>query len=133
MCRSIARLSNALRPPTGSGRICIWPAKSVEIAEKDRKVAQSDYYPQVEAYYNINQQGNTPDLQRKETTAHAVPPGKWAHGPHGMFFSGEQHTMRTKAPAGSLPGCAMKKKKLKLDVGYDIKSRLLSLREAESG
>ncbi len=86
-------------------------AKSVEIAEKDRKVAQSDYYPQVEAYYNINQQGNTPDLRnarKLQLTQFHLGSGRTGHME--CVFSGEQHTMRTKAPAGSLPGCAMKKK-----------------------
>ena len=39
-------------------------AKSVAIAGKNRQAVQSGYYPQVEAYYNVAQTGNTMDLQR---------------------------------------------------------------------
>ena len=38
-------------------------AKAVAIAQKDQRVVQSDYYPKVEAYYNVSGTGNTPDLR----------------------------------------------------------------------
>ena len=40
-------------------------ARSVEIAGKSQQAVQSDYYPQVEAYYNITQSGNSLDLQEQ--------------------------------------------------------------------
>ncbi len=106
-------------------------AKSVEIAEKDQKVAQSDYYPQVEAYYNINQQGNTPDLQRKGN--YGSRSSTWEVGARATWnvFQWGTTYYADKSAGWLVTRMRHEEEKLKLDVGYDIKSRLLSLREAE--
>ncbi len=106
-------------------------AKSVEIAEKDQKVAQSDYYPQVEAYYNINQQGNTPDLQRKGN--YSSRSSTWEVGARATWnvFQWGTTYYADKSAGWLVTRMRHEEEKLKLDVGYDIKSRLLSLREAE--
>lgn len=106
-------------------------AKSVEIAEKDQKIAQSDYYPQVEAYYNINQQGNSPDLQRKGN--YGSRSSTWEAGARATWnvFQWGTTYYADKSAGWLVTRMRHEREKLKLDVGYDIKSRLLSLREAE--
>lgn len=106
-------------------------AKAVEMAAKDRRVVQSDYYPQIEAYYNINQTGNTPDLQRRgdegsrsatwEVGARAV----WNVFQWGVTYYADQQA------GWVVTRLRHEEEDLKLNVGYDIKSKLLAVREAE--
>lgn len=105
--------------------------KAVEIAGKDQKIVQSDYYPQVEAYYNVSRTGNTPDLQisgnngsrsvRWEVGAQAV----WNVFEWGKTYYADQQ-------AGFIVSrVRYEESNLKLEVGYDVKSKLLSVQESE--
>lgn len=106
-------------------------AKAVEMAARDRRTVQSDYYPQIEAYYNINQSGNTPDLQRRgdhgsrtaiwEVGARAV----WNAFQWGVTYYADQQA------GWQVTRMRCEEEDLKLSVGYDIKSRLLAVRESE--
>ena len=106
-------------------------AKSVEMAAKDRRMVQSDYYPQIEAYYNVSQSGNTPDLQRKgergsssatwELGARAV----WNVFQWGLTYYADQQA------GWQVTRLRHEEEALKLNVGYDVKSRLLAVHEAE--
>ncbi len=106
-------------------------AKAVEMAGKDRRMVQSDYYPQIEAYYNINQAGNTPDLQRRgdhgsrsatwEVGARAV----WNVFQWGLTYYADQQA------GWQVTRLRHEEEDLKLNVGYDIKSKLLAVHEAE--
>lgn len=106
-------------------------AKAVEMAAKDRRMVQSDYYPQIEAYYNINQTGNTPDLQRRggegsrsatwEVGARAV----WNVFQWGVTYYADQQA------GWVVTRLRHEEEDLKLNVGYDIKSKLLAVHEAE--
>lgn len=106
-------------------------AKAVEMAARDRRMVQSDYYPQIEAYYNINQTGNTPDLQRRggegsrsatwEVGARAV----WNVFQWGVTYYADQQA------GWVVTRLRHEEEDLKLNVGYDIKSKLLAVHEAE--
>lgn len=106
-------------------------ARAVEMAAKDRRMVQSDYYPQIEAYYNINQTGNTPDLQRRgdggsrsatwEIGARAV----WNVFQWGVTYYADQQA------GWVVTRLRHEEEDLRLNVGYDIKSRLLAVHEAE--
>lgn len=105
--------------------------KSVEIAAKDQRSVQGDYYPQVEAYYNITQTGNTPDLQRsgdrgsRGTTWEVGARATWNVFQWGTTYYADKE-------AGWLvTKMRYEEENLKLNVGYDIKSKLLAVHEAE--
>lgn len=105
--------------------------KSVEIAQKDQTLAQSGYYPRIEAYYNINQRGNTPDLQKagnngsRSSTWEAGVTASWDVFQWGVTWFDDKR-------AGWLvTRMRHEEEDLKLNVGYEIKSRFLALREAE--
>lgn len=106
-------------------------ARAVDIAGKDQKIVQSDYYPQVDAYYNISTTGNSPDLQRSgdygsrgtrwEVGAQAV----WNVFEWGKTYYADQQ-------AGFIvTRVRYEESNLKLEVGYDVKSKLLAVHEAE--
>lgn len=106
-------------------------AKAVEIAAKDQKLVQSDYYPQIEAYYNINQRGNSPDLQKmgnngsRSTTWEVGATASW-----NVFQWGETY-YDDKRAGWLVTRMRYEEENLKLNVGYEVKSRLLAVREAE--
>lgn len=106
-------------------------AKSVEIAVRDQRIAQADYYPQIEAYYNVNQMGNSPDLQKignngsRSSTWEVGLTASWNVFQWGVTYYDDKR-------AGWLVAkMRQEEENLKLNVGYDIKSRLLAVREAE--
>lgn len=106
-------------------------SKAVEIARKDQKITQSDYYPQIEAYYNITQRGNTPDLQMagnygsRSSTWEVGARATWNVFQWGVTYYDDKR-------AGWLvTKMRYEEENLKLNVGYDIKSRFLAVREAE--
>lgn len=106
-------------------------AKSVEIAGKSQKEVQSEYYPQIEAYYNITQEGNTPDLRNAGN--HGSRMSSWEVGARATW---EVFQWGTTYYADQQAGWLVTKMRyeeedLKLNVGYDIKSKLLAVREAE--
>lgn len=106
-------------------------AKAVAMARKDQRVVQSDYYPKVEAYYNISGTGNTPDLREagnrgsRGTTWEVGAKASWDIFQWGTTYYADQQ-------AGHLvTRMRHEEEDLKLNVGYDVKSKLLALREAE--
>uniref|UniRef100_UPI003A922DAA TolC family protein n=1 Tax=Desulfovibrio porci TaxID=2605782 RepID=UPI003A922DAA len=106
-------------------------AKSVEIAGKDQRVVQSDYYPQVEAYYNINQTGNTPDLQKSGDRGSRG--STWEVGARATWnaFQWGATYYADKQAGWLVTKMRYEEENLKLNVGYDIKSKLLAVHEAE--
>lgn len=105
--------------------------KAVEIARKEQLSVRSDYYPQVEAYYNVNQTGNSWDLKRegdrgsRGTTWEVGARATW-----NVFQWGTTHFADRQA-AWQVSRMKHEQASLKLNVGYDIKSRLLAVHEAE--
>ncbi|MDR1658829.1 MAG: TolC family protein [Desulfovibrio sp.] len=106
-------------------------AKAVEIAGKNQLAVQSDYYPQVEAYYNISNSGNTLDLQRAgESGSRGTTWEIGARATWNVFQWGT--TWYADRQAGWLvTKMRYEEEDLKLGVGYDVKSKLLAVREAE--
>lgn len=105
--------------------------KAVEIARKDQKIVQSDYYPQIEAYYNVTQRGNSPDLQRvgnegsRSQTWEIGARATWNVFQWGVTYYDDKR-------AGWLvTRMRYEEENLRLNVGYEVKSRLLAVREAE--
>lgn len=106
-------------------------ARSVEIAAKDRRIVQSDYYPQVEAYYNVSQRGNTPDLQMKGDYGSRA--STWEVGIMAAWnvFQWGTTYYADKQAGWLVTKVRQEEENLKLNVGYEVKSRLLAVREAE--
>ncbi|MBD5641399.1 MAG: TolC family protein [Desulfovibrio sp.] len=105
--------------------------KAVEIAKKDQTLAQSGYYPRIEAYYNINQRGNTPDLQIKGNNGSRS--STWEVGVTASWdvFQWGVTWFDDKRAGWLVTKMRQEEENLKLNVGYEIKSRFLALREAE--
>lgn len=105
--------------------------KAVEIARKDQLAVQSDYYPHIEAYYRINQQGNTPDMQRmgdqgsRSSTWEIGATATWNVFQWGVTWYDD------KRAGWQVTRMRHEEESMKLDVGYEIKSRFLAVREAE--
>ncbi len=106
-------------------------AKAVEIAAKDQRIAQSDYYPQIEAYYNVKQSGNSPDLQEKGERGSRS--ANWEVGARVVWnvFQWGATYYADKRAGWLVSKLRFEEEDLKLNVGYDIKSKLLAVREAE--
>ena len=106
-------------------------AKAVEMAGKDRRMVQSDYYPQIEAYDNINQTGNTPDLQRRGD--HGSRSAIWEIGGRAVWnvFQWGVTYYADQQAGWQVTRLRHEEEDLKLNVGYDIKSKLLAVHEAE--
>lgn len=106
-------------------------AKAVAIAEKDRKIVQSDYYPQVSAYYNISNYGNTPDMQLAgENGGRGTQWEIGAQATWNVFEWGKTYYADQQA-GFNVTKVKYEETNLKLEVGYDIKSKLLAVQEAE--
>ena len=106
-------------------------AKAVEIAKKDQMAVQSDYYPQIEAYYSITQRGNSPDLQEKGEGGSRSQ--VWEVGGRATWnvFQWGTTFFDDRAAGELVRKMKFEEENLKLNVGYDVKSRFLALREAE--
>ncbi len=106
-------------------------AKSVEIAGKNQQAVQSDYYPQVEGYYNVTQSGNTPDLQKDGSNGSRSQ--TWEVGARATWnvFQWGTTYYADKEAGWLVTKMRYEAENLKLSVGYDIKSKLLAVREAE--
>ncbi|MDO5535982.1 MAG: TolC family protein, partial [Desulfovibrionaceae bacterium] len=104
--------------------------KAVEMAVKDRLIARSGYYPQIEAYYNITNSGNTLDLQRagdnssRSTTWEVGAQLSWDVFQWGTTYFSDQQAGWLVAKARNAA------RQLMLDAGYDVKEKFLALREA---
>lgn len=105
--------------------------KAVEIAKKNQLAVQSDYYPQIEAYYRINKQGNTPGMQRMGSQGSRV--DTWEIGASATWnvFQWGVTWYEDKRAGWQVTRMRHEEESLKLDVGYEIKSRFLAVREAE--
>lgn len=106
-------------------------ARAVEIAGKDQKIVQSGYYPQVEAYYNVSKTGNTPGLQ--ESGNYGSRGTRWEVGAQAVWNVFEWGTTYyADQQAGFIvTRVRYEEANLKLEVGYDVKSKLLAVHEAE--
>lgn len=105
--------------------------KSVEISQKDQMLARSGYFPRIEAYYNINQRGNSPDLQMKGNNGSRS--STWEVGVTASWdvFQWGVTWFDDRRAGWIVTKMRQEEENLKLNVGYEIKSRLLALREAE--
>lgn len=105
--------------------------KAVEIAKEDRRATQSDYYPQIEAYYSITQAGNGPDLQEKGN--YGSRSQRWEVGARATWnvFQWGVTYYDDKAAGFLVKRMKYEEENLKLNVGYDVKSCFLAVREAE--
>ncbi len=104
--------------------------KAVEIAQKSQKEVQSDYYPQIEGYYSITQSGNTPGMQRSgENGSHVT---NWEVGAQATWNVFEWGTTyyADKQAGWQVTKMRYEQENLKLEVGYDIKSKYLAVQEA---
>ena len=106
-------------------------AKSVEIAGKNQREVQSDYYPKVEAYYNITQSGNTPDL--REAGDRGSRGTIWEVGARATWevFQWGTTYYSDKQAGWLVTKMRYEEENLKLNVGYDVKSKYLAVHEAE--
>jgi len=106
-------------------------ARAVEIAGKSQREVQSEYYPQVEAYYNISQTGNTPDLQRAgDRSSRGTTWEVGARATWNVFQWGTTH-YADKQAGWLVTKMRYEEENLRLNVGYDVKSKLLAVHEAE--
>ena len=105
-------------------------ARSVEIAGKSQQAVQSAYYPQVEAYYNVSQSGNSPDLQAKGDLGSRS--SVWEVGARATWdvFQWGTTYYADKEAGWLVTKMRYAEEDLKLSVGYDIKSKLLAVQEA---
>ena len=104
--------------------------KAVEIARKSQKEVQSDYYPQIEGYYSMTQSGNTPGMQRSgENGSHVT---NWEVGAQATWTVFEWGTTyyADKQAGWQVTKMRYEQENLKLEVGYDIKSKYLAVQEA---
>ena len=104
--------------------------KAVEIARKSQKEVQSDYYPQIEGYYSMTQSGNTPGMQRSgENGSHVT---NWEVGAQATWNVLEWGTTyyADKQAGWQVTKMRYEQENLKLEVGYDIKSKYLAVQEA---
>ena len=104
--------------------------KAVEIARKSQKEVQSDYYPQIERYYSMTQSGNTPGMQRSgENGSHVT---NWEVGAQATWNVFEWGTTyyADKQAGWQVTKMRYEQENLKLEVGYDIKSKYLAVQEA---
>lgn len=105
--------------------------KAIEIAEKDQKIVQGDYYPRIEAYYNVNQTGNSLDLQQKGDRGSRTQ--TWEVGARATWdiFQWGTTYYADKQAGWQVTRLRYEEENLKLNVGYDIKSKLLNVHEAK--
>ena len=104
--------------------------KAVEIARKSQKEVQSDYYPQIEGYYSMTQSGNTPGMRRSgENGSHVT---NWEVGAQATWNVFEWGTTyyADKQAGWQVTKMRYEQENLKLEVGYDIKSKYLAVQEA---
>ena len=106
-------------------------AKTVAIAGKSQQEVQSEYYPKIEAYYNVSRQGNTLDLQRSGDYGSSTQ--IWEVGVTATWdvFQWGTTYYADKQAGWLVTKTRYEEEQLKLDVGYEIKTRLLDVREAE--
>ncbi|MFZ5813316.1 MAG: TolC family protein [Thermodesulfobacteriota bacterium] len=105
--------------------------KSVQIAEKDAKVAASPLYPQVQAQAGYTRKGDTPNLDNNRKSSSVVPEAttvgvsaNWQVWDWGSTYFGYSQARETvKKLQADLA-------KLRLDVGYEVKTYHLNIQDA---
>lgn len=105
--------------------------KSVQIAERDAKIAASPLYPQVQAQATYTKQGNTPDLDLRDYSGATTPETStigitaslqaWDWG--STYFGLQAARDQVKKLQADLA-------KLRLDIGYQVKTFYLNLQDA---
>lgn len=105
--------------------------KSVQIAERDAKIAASPLYPQVQAQAIYQRQGNTLDLDVRDNSGSTVPETTsfgitaslqaWDWG--STFFGFQAARENVKKLQADLA-------KLRLDIGYQVKTFYLNIQDA---
>ncbi|QLA21320.1 TolC family protein [Desulfolutivibrio sulfoxidireducens] len=105
--------------------------KSVQIAEKDAKVAASPLYPQVQAQAGYTRKGDTPGLDNHRKSSSVVPEAttvgvsaSWQVWDWGSTYFGYSQARETvKKLQADLA-------KMRLDVGYEVKTYHLNIQDA---
>jgi outer membrane protein len=106
-------------------------AKAVAIAGKDVKIVQSQYYPQISAYYNITNIGDNLGLRYVHADGYRTSRwevgimGTWTVFEWGKTFYADQQARFVESQMRA------DEASLKLNAGFDVKSKLLALRDAE--
>jgi outer membrane protein len=106
-------------------------AKAVAIAGKDTTIVQSQYYPQVSAYYAITNTGDNLGLRHvhidgyRSTRWEIGVLGTWTVFEWGKTFYADQQARFIESQVRADEAA------LKLNVGFDVKSKLLAARDAE--
>ncbi|MFU2208443.1 TolC family protein [Solidesulfovibrio sp. C21] len=105
--------------------------KSVQMAEKDVKIAASPLYPQIQAQYTYTKQGNSADLSLRDMSGSTTPEASavgvsatlqaWDWG--STFFGMQSARETVKKLQADLA-------KLRLDVGYQVKTCYLNIQDA---
>ena len=109
----------------------VMAALAVDIAGKDRQTVQSGYYPHIEGYYNVTNAGNTPDL--KMAGENGSRSSSWEVGVKAswdVFQWGTTYYADQKA-AEIVTKMRYEEQSLRLQVGSDVKTKYLAVREAE--
>ncbi len=105
--------------------------KSVQIAEKDAKVAASPLYPQVQAQLGYTRKGDTPGMDNKRKSSSVVPEAttvgvsaNWQVWDWGSTYFGYSQARDTvKKLQADLA-------RMRLDVGYEVKTYHLNIQDA---
>jgi|GEM_PF-218396 len=105
--------------------------KSVQMAERDAKIAASPLYPQVQAQFTHTRQGNAPDLDLRDMSGATTPESTtvgvtaslqaWDWG--STYFGLQAARENVKKLQADLA-------KLRLDVGYQVKTYYLNIQDA---
>ncbi|EHJ48198.1 outer membrane efflux protein [Solidesulfovibrio carbinoliphilus subsp. oakridgensis] len=105
--------------------------KTVQMAERDVKIAASTFYPQVQAQATYTKQGNQPDLGLKDSSGATTPDSAaigigatlqaWDWG--STYFGVQSARENVKKVQADLA-------KLRLDVGYQVKTFYLNIQDA---
>jgi len=106
-------------------------AKAVAIAGKNVTIAQSQYYPQISAYYSITNTGDNLGLRYVHRDGYRASQweigvmGNWTVFEWGKTFYADQQARFLESQVRA------DEASLKLNAGYDVKSKLLAVRDAE--
>ena len=105
--------------------------KSVQIAEREVKIAASTFYPQVQAQASVARDGNTPSLDVRDFSGATTPETRmfgvtatlqaWDWG--STYFGMQSARETVKKLQADLA-------KMRLDVGYEVKTYYLNIQDA---
>ena len=106
-------------------------AKATAIAGKDVKIVQSQYYPQVSGYYSLTNLGDNLALRHAHRDGYRATrwevgvQAAWAVFEWGRTFYADRQARFTESQIRA------NEASLKLNAGFDVKSKLLAVRDAE--